>query len=70
MTPAERTNRARIAALRRHRGDDVQTDQLAREFRTDRLAQHIRKVVDSAPPLSAEQRHRLALLLREGWPAS
>ena len=27
-------------------------------------AEHIRRVVDSAPPLSPEQRDRLALLLR------
>lgn len=70
MTPAERTNRARVAALRRHHRDDPKTQELAAAFKADRLALHIRKVVDSAPPLSAEQRHRLALLLREGRPAS
>jgi len=29
-----------------------------------RLEEHIRKLVDSAPPLTAEQRDRLAVLLR------
>jgi hypothetical protein len=28
------------------------------------LAEHIQRIVDSAPPLSAEQRNRLAVLLR------
>jgi len=27
------------------------------------LAEHIQRIVDSAPPLSAEQRNRLAVLL-------
>ncbi len=64
MTPVEKTDRARIAALRRHRPNDPKTDELAAAFKADRLSQHIRRVVDSAPPLTAEQRERLAVLLR------
>ncbi len=64
MTPAERTSRARVAAMRRHHPNDKQTDELAADFKADRLSQYIRRVVDEAPPLSAEQRDRLALLLR------
>jgi hypothetical protein len=30
----------------------------------EQLEEHIRRVVDAAPPLTAEQRDRLALLLR------
>jgi len=30
----------------------------------DQYAQHVRRVVDSAPPLSPTQRDRLAVLLR------
>lgn len=32
----------------------------------ERLAEHIRRIVDEAPPLSPEQRDRLATLLRGG----
>lgn len=64
MTPAERSARASIAARRRHHPDDEQTDVLAAEFKTDRLAQYIQKTVDAAPPLSDAQRERLAAVLR------
>ena len=64
MTPAEKTERARVAAMRRHRPNDPKTDELAARFKADRLAQHIRSVVDSAPPLTPEQRNRLAVLLQ------
>ena len=64
MTPAEKTDRARVAALRRHRPNDPKTHELAAAFKADRLAQHIRNVVDSAPPLTKAQLERLAVLLR------
>jgi len=63
MTPAEKTDRARVAAMRRHRPNDPKTDELAAAFKADRLAQHISRVVDSAPALSPTQRDRLAVLL-------
>jgi len=50
--------------MRRHRPNDPKTDELAAEFKADRLAQHIRRVVDSAPPLSQAQKDRLAVLLQ------
>jgi hypothetical protein len=37
-----------------------------REHRFRAAEQRIRKIVDGAPPLTAEQRERLALLLRGG----
>jgi hypothetical protein len=59
------TERARLAALKRHRNpDDPAIADAARELKTARLEDHIRRVVDSAPPLTAEQRDRLAVLLR------
>ncbi len=64
MTPAEKTERARVAAMRRHRPNDPKTDELAARFKADRLAQHIRRVVDSAPLLTPAQRDRLAVLLQ------
>lgn len=64
MTPAEKTDRARVAALCRHRPNDPKTHELAAAFKAERLAQHIRRVVDSAPPLTPAQRDRLAVLLR------
>ncbi len=67
LTATQRQQRARFAALRRHRGaDDPEADRLAAEFKADRLADYIRRTVDAAPPLTAEQRDRLALLLRGG----
>ncbi len=64
MTPDVRSARARVAAAKRHHPNDPKTDQLAAEFKADRLAEHIRRLVDAAPPLSEAQRSRLALLLR------
>ncbi len=38
-------------------------------MRAERLADYIKRTVDAAPPLSVEQRDRLALLLRGGGAA-
>ncbi len=64
MTPAEKTERARVAALRRHRPNDPKTHELAAAFKAERLAEYIARVVAQSPPLSAAQRARLAVLLR------
>jgi hypothetical protein len=40
--------------------------ELRTEYRTEALAEHIKRVVDSAPALTASQRDRLAVLLRGG----
>lgn len=37
-----------------------------REFRARSLEEHVRQVVDSAPPLTDEQCDRIATLLRSG----
>jgi hypothetical protein len=40
--------------------------ELRRQLKAERLEDVIKRTVDEAPPLSAEQRSRLALLLRGG----
>ena len=57
--------RARVASLSRSRTpDDPDLISARRNLRTERLADYIRRTVDAAPPLTAEQRDRLAVLLR------
>jgi hypothetical protein len=51
------------AAQRWHRPD---ADDIARDLAAARLAEYIKRTVDAAPPLTPEQRDRLALLLRGG----
>lgn len=59
--------RARIASLSRSRTtDDPELIEARRNLRAERLADYIRHTVDAAPPLSIDQRDRLALLLRGG----
>lgn len=61
------TARARVAGLARCRpADDPAVVAARRDLRAARLADYIRRTVDLAPPLTAEQRDRLALLLRGG----
>lgn len=56
--------RARLSALKRYRPDDDPAVTAARaELREAKLADHIKSIVDDAPPLSPEQRSRLAVLL-------
>jgi hypothetical protein len=59
--------RARVASLTRSRKpDDPELVDARRNMRTERLADYIKRTVDAAPPLTAAQRDRLALLLRGG----
>lgn len=58
-------DRARVASLTRSRTpDDPDLIAARRSLRAERLAMYIRRTVDAAPPLTAEQRDRLAVLLR------
>ena len=60
-------HRGRVAALSRSRKpDDPELVDARRNMRTERLADYIARVVDAMPPLTNEQRDRLALLLRGG----
>lgn len=59
------SERARVASLCRSRTpDDPDLIDARRALRTEKLADHIAKVLDEAPPLTDEQRGRLAVLLR------
>ncbi len=62
--------RAVVAAIARHRPNDTQALEEARlALRAVRAEDYIRKLVETAPPLSDAQRDRLALLLRGSTPA-
>ena len=59
--------RARVASLSRSRDpQDPDLIEARRNLRYLRLEDHIRKVIAEAPPLSDDQRSRLAGLLRGG----
>jgi hypothetical protein len=46
--------------------DDPRVVQAQRDLKAQGLAEHVRHVVDSAPTLTAEQRDRIAAILRGG----
>ncbi len=57
--------RARRAINTRHHGpDSPQAVEALRDLRAARAEDYIKSLVDAAPPLTDEQRDRLALLLR------
>ena len=61
------SERARVASLSRTRTpDDPELLDARRNLRAERLAEHIARVVDEAPPLTPEQRDKLAVILRGG----
>lgn len=57
--------RARLAGVTARHGANSNRAAIARrDYRAAALAEHIRRVNDEAPPLSAAQRDKLATLLR------
>ena len=59
--------RARLASLSRSRAsDDPELIDARRNLKAERLADYIQRTVDAAPPLTAEQRLRLAGILTAG----
>lgn len=61
------SERARYASLTRSRQpDDPDLIAARRNLKAERLADYICKTVDAAPALTADQRARLAVLLRGG----
>jgi hypothetical protein len=68
-TPERLNRRAGVAALSRDcTAEDLELSAACRARaearRVEQLEDYIRQVVDAAPPLTAEQRDKLALLLR------
>jgi len=62
--PPIRSALARLAITRRwHPADHPKVTTAQRDLRVEQLADHIVRVVDAAPPLTTEQRVRLAELL-------
>ena len=57
--------RGSLAATVRHH-PDADTTQLRTELATARIAEYVKKVTASAPPLDQSQKDRLATLLRGG----
>jgi hypothetical protein len=58
-------DRARVAALKRHRSpDDPVIADATRDLAAARLTDHVQRVVDAAPKMTAEQRDKIAALLR------
>ncbi len=66
-TQDRRSAQGSYAAAVRWRKPDQ--DQKARDFAFARLEDYIRQTVEAAPPLTDDQRSRLALLLRGGTAA-
>lgn len=65
LTPDECRDRARLAALTRHRGlGDPAVDDARRNWAAARLADHIRHVMADAPPLTDEQRAELVGMMQ------
>lgn len=62
--------RARVAALTRSRSaDDPELIEARKNLRYERAADYITELVESAPPLTDNQRNRLASLLTGGGAA-
>ena len=62
---SSRSIQGRLAAESRYRPDDDHTD-LKRSLKAAQLEEHIARTVDAWPPLTDEQRDKLATLLRGG----
>ena len=67
ISPAVAHERARIASLSRSRTvDDPELVEARRNLRAASLEAHVKRILSEAPPLSDEQRRRLAGLLTGG----
>lgn len=63
-------HRARVGALSRSRSeDDSELIAARQDLKATNLEAHVREVVNSAPPLTAEQLDRIAAILRSGGAA-
>jgi hypothetical protein len=65
IPPRARSLNARAAALQRHRPNETAAiAEARRDAKFSTLSDYIQRTVDAAPPLTSEQRERLAVLLR------
>jgi hypothetical protein len=65
QTSAFNHHRGRVAALSRSRtANDPELVDARQNMRAERLAEYVTKVVDESPPLTSEQRERIAAILR------
>lgn len=62
-TPQRRRAVATLAALQRHQPESERTAGARRDVHAIAIEEHIQRLVDEAPPLSPDQRSRLAVLL-------
>lgn len=72
LSDAAARHRGRIAGLTRavrngeRPADDPELTEARRDLRAEVLAGHVEKVLAQAPPLTDEQRDRIAAILRSG----
>ncbi len=64
--PSVTKARSAVATSIRYGHDPARIEAARRDLAEAKLERHIREIVDSAPPLTDEQRSRLALLLSPG----
>jgi hypothetical protein len=64
-SPETAKHRARVAGITLKRGaDDPEVEMARRDLEVSKLADHIQRVLAQAPPLTGQQRAKLAELLR------
>jgi hypothetical protein len=69
-TPASRHKRAQLAReSQRLKPDNPKLVELRREFVAERIAENVARALADAPPLTPEQRDRIAAILRAGGDA-
>lgn len=61
--------RSKIAHTKR-RDPSADVTELVRQMRAEKLEDYIKRTVEAAPPLTPEQRDRLALVLTGGGPSA
>lgn len=68
--PTIKSRRAKVASFTRSREpDDPEFIAAKRDLAAAVLEKHVAEVVSKAPPLTPEQRDRIAAILRSGGPA-
>ena len=69
IDPDVARERGRVGSLAAAGASPARLEEARVNLAAARLAEHIRRVVDGAPPLTAAQCERLALLLQPGGPS-